>query len=780
MIGKTISHYRITEKLGEGGMGEVFLAEDTHLHCNRALKFLPATVRKDSPSHTRLVNEARALAALEHPNICPVQEIGEHKGQTFIVMSYLEGCTLQDHIAEGPFSLNEALEIARQISSGLAAAHSKGIVHRDVKPENVMLIEEKDETRGQLRAVLMDFGIAKNRESTLATRTGTIMGTVAYMSPEQAQGIKVDAATDAWAVGVLLYEMLSGQRPFPGESEPALLYAIVNTDPEPLTGGSQEIPESVERVIGKALAKDRGNRYADAAELLVDLDRAVAGEAVKGRRLEKRRRGPMAGAAAAVIGFVLVALFVWPGFLTTTDAISVLAVMPLEDRSEEADQAYFSEGIADELAAGLSKISALTIISRNSASRARELYDSNREIGSVLGVDALIEGSIQRVGDRIKVSVQLVATKDDRLLWSDSYTRDMRDILNLQSEIALAISSALETELTPQEQETLSKEREIDPEAFEEFLLGRHFSGLATAKSSEQAIEHFKRALAIEPDFARAHLGLSGAYSLHQQMAGLPVSAVSDSVRSHASRALELEPDLANSHEALAVVAFYYDWDLPTAGVHFARARELDPKLGMMSYAQYLNIFGRHQDALREAQLAARQDPLNPFTQANLAARYNYAGKPEAALAEIARLNEREPNYWIGLWTLGDIHIMHGNPADAVEPYWKSVVNSGDALAVKPAYAYSLILAGRLEEATAILEELEKKDKEGYLAPYYLGLMYAAFGRTDEAFAAFDRAYEERDWLMFWISSHLDPITRELASDPRWPELLQRIGLPPD
>jgi serine/threonine protein kinase len=582
MIGKTISHYRITSQLGVGGMGEVFLAEDTQLHCQRALKFLPVTVKKDSPDHTRLVNEARALAVLEHPNICPVQEIGEHEGQTFIVMSYLEGRTLKDRIAEGPLPLVEALDIARQISSGLAAAHAKGIVHRDIKPENIMLVEGNNETRGQTRAVLMDFGISKNPEATLATRTGTIMGTVAYMSPEQAQGIKVDSATDTWAVGVILYEMLSGQRPFPGDSEPALLYAIVNVDPEPLAGGDSEIPESVDRVVGKALAKDPKNRYADASELLEDIERAAEGEDVKGRRLGKGNRGRIIGAIAGAVSLICVAFFVWPGFLLPTDAISSLAVMPLEDRSGDPDRAFFAEGVADEMQKGLSKIGALTIVSRSSASQARELYESNREIGDRLGVDALVEGSVQREGDRVRVSVQLVATEDDRLIWSESYTRDMRDILNLQSEIALAVSAALETQLTPGEQENLERDRQIDPEAFEEYLLGLHFTSIATAESTEKAIEHYERALAIEPDWALAHYEISGAYLLNQQMAGLPPRSFFEKFRYHDGRAAELDPESADTIETKGWWAYEVDWDLETAGRYSARAKDLDPTKGRM------------------------------------------------------------------------------------------------------------------------------------------------------------------------------------------------------
>ena len=559
-----------------------------------------------------------------------------------------------------------------------------------------------------------------------------------------------------------------------------MLYTIVNVDPEPLAGGDSEIPESADRVVGKALDKDPTSRYADATELLADLERVVQGEAVKGRRLGRNNRGRLIGAAVGTLSLVLLALFAWPGFLVPSDAISSLAVMPLEDRSGDPDRAYFAVGVADELQKGLSKIGALTIVSCSSASRAQELYDSNREIGIHLGVDALVEGSVQREGDRVRVSVQLVSTKDDRLLWSDSFTRDMRDILNLQSEIALAVSAALETELTPREQKNLERDRQIDPEAFEEYLLGRHFGSVATAESTEKAIEHFERALAIEPDWALAHYEISGAYLLNQQMAGLPAKSIIAKIREHDGRAEELDPESAETYDAKGFWAWEFEWDLEAAGKYFAKARELGPNLGMMGYAQYLNIVGRHQDALEQALHAAKVDPLNAFIQANLAWRYHLAGKSEEALAEYARLQEREPDFWVGHWGPGLVYIDQGNLEAAVESLRKAVEFSGNALAAKPNYAYSLILSGRHEEAAAILQEVEEQAEEGYVASYYLGVLYAAFGRNDEAFAAFDRAIEERDWLMFWIFPRNDPNIRGLTSDPRWPELVKKIGFSQD
>ena len=642
MIGKTISHYRITEKLGEGGMGEVFLAEDTHLHCNRALKFLPVTVTPDSPNHVRLVNEARALAALEHHNICPVQEIGEHNGQTFIVMSYLEGRTLKDRMAEGSVPLDEALEISRQISAGLAAAHAKGIVHRDVKPDNVMLTEANGETQGPLRAVLMDFGIAKNRESTMATRTGTIMGTMAYMSPEQAQGIKVDAATDAWAVGVLLYEMLSGQRPFPGESEPALLYAIVNTDPEPLTGGSQEIPESVERVIGKALAKDRGNRYTDAAELLVDLDRAVAGEAVKGRRLERRRRGPIAGAAGAVIGLVIVALFVWPGFLATTDAISVLAVLPLANLSGDSDEDYFADGFTGELIAGLTQVQGFNVIARGSVLDFRNSDLSVNQMAEKLGVDKVVTGTVQQEGKSLRVTIEIIDIAKGLAVWANTFNGSDEEVLQLQGSMARSIVEVLKGGVTEREEQLFSGVAKIDPEAYRAYL-----KGIALAETWgldeiwHEALGYFQEAVIIEPEFAPAYAAQSRIYNFLGWFA--PEEGYPSMCEEAARKALELDPDLPEANAALAHYLYLYEHRWDEAQVLFTKAMELDPGNVhvLLAFAPFLWMSGQCDEGIRIFQKAADLDPLNIAPSQGVANALCNCGKFEECIRLSTELLER-------------------------------------------------------------------------------------------------------------------------------------------
>lgn len=784
MIGQTISHYRITEKLGEGGMGVVYRAEDTHLHCSRALKFLPTTVTPDSPDHVRLVNEARALAALEHNNICPVQEIGEHNGQTFIVMSYLEGRTLKDRMAEGPIPLDEALEISRQIATGLGAAHAKGIIHRDVKPDNVMLIENGGDTQGGLRAVLMDFGIAKNIDTTLVTRTGTVMGTAAYMSPEQAQGEKVESASDVWAVGVLLYEMLTGIRPFKGDMEPALLYAIVNMDPQPLVGADQEVPESVERVIGKALAKDKANRYADAGELLVDIDRAIVGEEVKGRRLARRRRGPLVGAATILLGLILIALFVWPGFLQTGDTISALAVMPLEVRGGEADQTYFSEGIADELEAKLSKISALTLVSSNSAARARERYGTNREIGAELGVNALVEGSIQLVEDRIKVSVQLVGTQDDRLLWSDSYTRDMRDILNLQSEIALAISSALEAELTAGEQEELAHDRQVDPQAHEAYLIGKSFVDRWSRESVEKGIGYLEKALEIDSDYAEAHAALATAHMYSVVVGGgwRAAPEVVDEARAAANRALELDESLAEAHTALGVVSMIFDWDFERGEQELRRAIELNPSFAdaRTFYAALLRRLGGDflGEAIHQLELAIQTDPLDPFYRVHMIWSYLELGDTAAVNEEYRQLLDLNPEPILeaqGVLAESFIAWGEGRLEDTETGFDHCVElterRHPDMLTFLGLFYES---TDRHQEAMGILNELTTLAEERYVSPALFAEIHAEMGDIDQAFAFLEQAYELRCGYLF----HLTESFPKLRSDPRWDDLVERVGLP--
>lgn len=779
MIGETIGQYRILSELGRGGMGVVYLAEDTKLNCRRALKFLPPSSLDNEEDRARFLTEARALAALEHPNICPVQGIEEINRQTFIVMSYIEGPSLAERLREGPLPVDEALEIAIQVAAGLEKAHGDGVAHRDIKPGNIQLPTQDSATKA-VRPVVMDFGLAKINDTTFQTVTGTTLGTGAYMAPELARGEPADHHADLWALGVVLYEMLAGRPPFRGEYLAAVLYSVMNEDPQPLDEIVPDLPEGLAEVVGKALAKKRTDRYQSATEMLEDLRRVQAGSAVEAPRITRRRKGrPVAlflMAAFVALGVTSCALYLWPGFLARDGAITAVAVMPLEERGAVGDEVAFSEGVTDELVTKLSKVGSLTVVSRSSSARAKDLYDDNREIARRLGVGALIEGTVQRQDGRVRVSAQLVSARDDRLLWSDSFTRDVSDILNLQSEIAQAIVVALEAELTPQAEAALAKQRTVDPKAFEALQFARYYGARMTADDLQKAIEFNERALELDPDYAQAHVELAKRLVGLTQMAALAPDSLRRRIREHAERALQLDPDLPSVHEQLGSIALH-ELDLEAAGKHFRRMRELDPAGGSITYAQYLNAVGRHEDGLAEAQRAVASNPLNLFWRANLAGRYYYAGQVEEAYREFETVVAQDPDFWLPYWGYGLTDLLQGDAASAVTHLERAAELLVPATVVQPDLAYAYLLTGQEEKARAILEDFERRARSGYVAPFYLAVLYAAFDRSDEAFAALDEAWEERDPNLTWIRPGYQgyPALRNLQDDPRWDEFCKRI-----
>ncbi|MBU2502582.1 protein kinase [bacterium] len=770
MIGRIVAQYEILKEIGRGGMGVVYLAKDMHLQCQRALKFLSPHLAEHPRDLSRLIAEARSLAALEHPNICPVHEIGDCDGLPFIVMSFLEGQTLKELLEEGPLPLDCALDIAEQVAAGLGAAHLKGFIHRDIKPENIMLTRNDDISCRGPRVILMDFGITLPPDSTQLTLPGRVLGTIAYMSPEQIRGEDVDPRADIWSLGVVLYEMATGHRPFGGDHPAAILNGILNGTPD---FKGIESP-GLQNIIRKALKKNRVERYAEVSELFADLNRVRTGSKIKVKRQASRRRLITGGILLlAILGSLIGSRFIPTGERMPT----ALAVMPLEDRSQAEDPFRFSEGVADELVRSLSKIGSLTVISARSAAEARKVFGSNREISRHLGVDCLVEGSVQRIGNRTRVSLQLVDCDNDRLIWSETFIREISDIFALENEIALAVAAALEAQLTVQEKEKLQANPVVVPAAFEAYLLGRQHLGRTTALDLEQGIAEFERAIALDPEFAEPHTGIASALVLLRQMKSLPPDSVYAEIKHHLHRALELDPDLAEGYEGLANAAIYFDLDLKAAGTLFAKARTMDPNRGMMGYAQYLNSMGRHEEALHEALRAVARDPLDPFLRGNLAARYHYAGRDEEAISVLDDLVSREPDFWLSYWVRSFIQFGEGDFKGAARSLERAAALDS-SFVVLPDLAFAYLNSGRHEAAMAIDERFRRLAEEGYVPPIYLGVLHAAFRRYDEAFASLELALDERDMYLPWIQLGF-PALRNLAGDPRWNELVTRIGLPP-
>ncbi len=786
MIGQTISHYKILEKLGEGGMGVVYKAEDLTLGRTVALKFLPPDSVAREEDRARLVHEARAAAALLHPNICPIHEISEAEGRTFIAMACIEGRSLKDRIDDGPLPLDEALSLARQLGDALASAHAKGIIHRDIKPANIMLTAEG-------RPMLMDFGLAKVSGTTKLTRTGTTMGTVAYMSPEQVQGREADHRSDIWALGVVLYEMVSGRAPFGGDYEAAMLYSILNEDPEPLAVEGGDIPAGLDGIIAKALAKDPGHRYQGAAELVADLDALArdsealpAGKAVPAKGLKRQwrrwrpwQRAAAAGAALAVIaGFLWLVVTIWSGQEGTIDSIGVL---PLVNLSGDSEKEYLAEGVTEQLNTklGAAMGTQVRVVSQQTMRQFKDSKESMPEIGRRIRVKALVEGSLIITGDRVQIMVKLIDAAKDRIIWSEPYEGLVSDILNLQSEIVQTIGTKVGVRLTDDARAELARREAVDPRAYEAFLRGRYLVNMGTVESLKSGIEKCNEALRIDPHYAAPWAVLVDAYFFLIQVASLPDQELKGLVQQAGRRVEEVAPGSWVAEYILANIA-YDEWDWEAAGRHFERALRLNPnEAGVhLIYGQYLMNVNRKKEALEHIIKSYQLDPLSAFVAANVGFQLWGLKRYDEAFHQAEEALLLDKNNWVAHWLKGAIYIDTGRYREAVV----EIENSRRLLGV-PGYAvaghlgYTRAKLGDRSGAEALVKELEENSVQQRVDPVLAATIYAGLGRTDEAFASLESGFRERSTTLITLLSRNWPGWRELENDPRFADLMRRTGL---
>ncbi len=801
MIGKTLGHYQIIAKIGEGGMGVVYKARDEHLQREVAIKVLPAGTLGDEAARKLFRKEALALSKLNHPNIATIHDFDTQQDVDFLVMEYIPGITLSEKLATGPLPEKEVLRLGMQLGEGLAAAHEHGVVHRDLKPSNLRLT-------GDGRLKILDFGLAKLRRTVTQDATTEtfsqaegIAGTFPYMAPEQLLGGEIDARTDIHAAGCVLYEMATGQRPFADVERSQLLAAILRRSPLPPTALNPRLSPELERIVGKCLEKEPENRYQSAKELAIDLRRletgvlsAVQPAARPARWSSAKSVGLGLGILASVI-VLLIALNVggWrERVLGRAEAprIESLAVLPVKNFSGDPAQEFFADGMTDALIAGLAQIKAVKVISRTSVMQYKDAKKSLPQIARELGVDGIVEASVMRSGGRVRITAQLIEARQDRHLWANNYEREMTDVLALQSELVQAIAGEIRVQVTPQESERLKTARRVDPEVYDATLKGKATLEYAMREGElRQAIELFQKAIDRDPTYAPAWAGLGEAlwYLASAGFEFVAPAEVRDKAIAAAEKALELDGTLPDAHKARAVIAIDAEWDLAKAQRHFERALELRPGYAAAHtfYGQMLGVpLLRFDEARPHIDRARELDPLSPWNDINLVMWWLYQGQPERAFEEGERARRRNPTLWVIRAQMGFAQLLLGQPSKAVPEFDAAlkVLRPERPASVLAPLGLAYGLAGRRADALKILAEMEQASQKRYISPFYLAVVYSGLGRMDEAFRLLDRALEQRTPWLVWCVPY-DPNSVALRRDPRWKPFIDRlrrlVRLPP-